>query len=69
MCIISFLSCKNYYRPRNNLFDKIFMLDLVNIATSLLLYGNDNLLSHINNIIFGSVNKTIDKSSGVGNLS
>lgn len=38
-----FFSCKNYSRARHNLFDKLFMLDLVNIDTSLLLYGNDNL--------------------------
>lgn len=50
MCIISFFSCKNYSRARHNLFDQLFMLDLVNIDTSLLLYGNDNLSLHTNNI-------------------
>lgn len=39
-----FFSCKNYSRARHNLFDQLFMLDFkVNIDTSLLLYGNDNL--------------------------
>lgn len=55
MCIISFFSGKNYFRPRKNLFDKLFMLDLVNVDTKSLLYGNDNLPSHINSTIVGSV--------------
>lgn len=58
-----FFSCKNYSRARHNLFDQLFMLDLVNIDTSLLLYGNDNLSLHTNNIIFASVHKFIDESS------
>lgn len=57
-----FFSCKNYSRARNNMFDQLFMLDLFNSDTNLLLYGNNNLPLHINNSIFASVQKFIDES-------
>lgn len=59
-----FFSCKNYSRARNNMFDQLFMLDLVNIDTNLhvLLYGNNNLPLHNNKSIFASVQKFIDES-------
>lgn len=57
-----FFSCYNYSRARNNMFDQLFMLDLVNIDTNLLLYGNNNLPLHINKSIFASVQKFIDES-------
>lgn len=57
-------SYKNYSRARNNSFYQLFMLDLVNTDTSLVLCGNGNLPLHINNFIFASVHKlNIDSSS------
>lgn len=46
------------------MFDQLFMLDLVNIDTNLLLYGNNNLSLHINKSIFASVQKFIDEPLG-----
>ena len=34
-----FFACKNYSKARNNLFNQLFMLDLVNIDTNLLICG------------------------------
>ena len=43
MYIIFFFACKNYYKSRNNLFNQLFMLHLVNIDTNLLLCGDVHL--------------------------
>lgn len=56
-----FFFCKNYFRVRNNLFDKLFMFDLFNIDMSLYLYGNDNLFLYFYNIFFVFGYKFIDE--------
>lgn len=57
-------SYKNYSRARNNSFYQLFMLDLVNTATSLVLCGHGNLPLQIKNFIFASVHKlNIDSSN------
>jgi hypothetical protein len=54
-----FFACKNYSRARNNLFNKLFSLDLVNINTNLLL----SVLPIQTNInIFTAVHKFIDET-------
>ena len=57
-----FFSCKNYSRARNNLFDRLFSLDLVNIDTNLLLSGNNALPIQTNINIFTAVHKFIDET-------
>ena len=57
-----FFACKNYSRARNNLFNRLFSLDLVNIDTKLLLSGDNALPVQMNMNIFTAVHKFIDET-------
>ncbi|XP_055995247.1 uncharacterized protein LOC125672352 isoform X1 [Ostrea edulis] len=57
-----FFACKNYSRARNDLFNRLFMLDLVNIDTKLLLCGDVNLPLQTNITIFSVVHKFIEET-------
>ena len=50
-----FFVCKNYYNARNNMFNQLFMLDLVNIDTNLLFCGDVHLPLQTNINIFSIV--------------
>ena len=49
-----FFACKKYSKARNNMFNQLFMLDLVNINTNLLLCGDVHLPLQTNLNIFFS---------------
>jgi hypothetical protein len=56
-----FFACKKYSRARNNMFNRLFSLDLVNIDT-LLLSGDNALPIQTNINIFTAVHKFIDET-------
>ena len=57
-----FFACKNYTNARNILFTQLFRIDLINIDTNLLLWGNTNLSLQTNTSIFAAVHKFIEDS-------
>ena len=58
-----FFACKKYSKARNNMFNQLFMLDLANIDTNLLLCGDVNLPLQININIFSAVHQFIEEST------
>ena len=54
---------KNYSNARNNLFNQLFMPDLVNIDTNLLLCGDVHLPLQTNINIFSAVHQFIEEST------
>jgi hypothetical protein len=55
-----FFACKNYTNARNTLFTRLFKIDLIDIDTNLLLWGNTNLSLQTNASIFAAVHKVIE---------
>jgi hypothetical protein len=59
--IISFLLVKST-QMLETLFTRLFKIDLINIDTNLLLWGNTNLSLQTNTSIFAAVHKFIEDS-------
>ena len=57
-----FFACKNYSEARNNLFNQLFMLDLVNIDTNSLSCGDVHFPLKTNINIFSAVHQFIEES-------
>ena len=58
-----FFVCKKYSKARNNMFNQLFMLDLVNIDTNLLLCGDVHMPLQTNINIFSAVHQFIEEST------
>ena len=63
MYIVFFFACKNYSKAKNNLFNELFMIDLVNIDTNLLLSGDVYMPLQTNINIFSAVHQFIEEST------